>query len=216
MGPLPALEPGSCPHLSTLHLSPGARLFWGWQDPGGTASAPAGLRPDANAGHEVKMFSVQKGRARCSHMSGGTCPGPAQQTRKAAGGVGRTQGSSAGAYSLPWCPQEDPGPVSERGGLSAPSSQSLGAHKGTHHTPAPTSSQKPLIPQGPSFSVTRLLACPGAHLLGKISSVLPTLFSLEQAHHLCPVLTAAWSVVSFPSQIHILLTYRADHVTALL
>ena len=106
--------------------------------------------------------------------------------------------------------------MSERGGLSAPSSQSLGAHKGTYHTPAPTSSQKLLIPQGPFFSVTHLLACPRAHLLGKISSVLPTLFLLEQAHHLCPVLTVAWSVVSFPSQIHILLTYRADHVTALL
>ena len=40
----------------------------------GLPRAPARLRTEANTGHQLKVFSIQKGKARCSLMSGGHLP----------------------------------------------------------------------------------------------------------------------------------------------
>lgn len=113
----------------------------------GLPRAPARLRPKANAGHEVKVFSVQKGKARCSHVSGGALAlvRPNRPERRLEEWAG-PKGPLLGCAACPGAHRRTPGPVREKGGLSAPSSQRLGAHKGGGDVVrAPVTRGNPLI-----------------------------------------------------------------------
>ena len=73
--------------------------------------------------------------------------------------MGRTQGSSAGVYSLPWCPQEDP--ASEREGRpfctkqpEPGGSQGHLLHTSTNLKPETTDSTGTLLLCDPSVSMS--------------------------------------------------------------
>lgn len=164
----------------------------------------------------------------------GTCPGLSQQTCKEAGGEGRTRGSSAGACSLPWSPQEDscagegggktfstkePGPGGSRGlrsrGYKATATRATHSpHISANPKPETTSSAGTLLLHDPSVSMS------GAHLFCKIflfTHLIPTACWVRP-HHLLPK-PWSWLLPGLWSPFHprfIFLTCRADHVTALL
>ena len=95
----------------------------------GLSRAAAGLRPDVKGGHEVKALSVQKGTARCPHLSGALAlVWPNRPERRL-----EERAAPKGPLRHAACPgthRRTLVPVREGGRLSPPRSQGLGAQEG--------------------------------------------------------------------------------------
>lgn len=83
-----------------------------------------------SGGHEVKVPSVQKGTARCSHLSGAlalVCPNRPERRREERAGP---EGPLLGHAACPGTHRRTLVPVREGGRLSPTRSQGPGAHEG--------------------------------------------------------------------------------------